>query len=81
VAKSDTHPVPPHCPYKAAPVPLVAVEVAALDDEVVLEDFTLVANVVEVVFVVEEVVLVREEPPAPQTNGVGPGIVYVVNVW
>lgn len=77
----DTHPVPPHCPYSAAPVPLDAVEVAALDDEVVVEDFTLVVKVVDVAFAVEDVAVVGEEPPAPQTNGVGPGIVYVVNVW
>ena len=72
--KTKTHPVPPHCPYSAAPVPLDAVEVAALDDEIVVEDFTLVVNV-------EDVAVVGDEPPAPQTNGVGPGIVYVVKVW
>jgi hypothetical protein len=83
VHRMNAHPVPPHCPYNAAPVPLDAVEVAALDDEVmvVVEDFTLVAKVVEVAFAVEDVAVVGDEPPAPQTKGVGPGIVYVVKVW
>jgi len=76
------------------------VEVAALEDEIVVEDFTLVASVVDVIFAVEDVVftvedvvfivedvlfaledtVAGEEPPAPHTNGVGPGIVYVVKV-
>jgi hypothetical protein len=62
-------------------VPLDAVEVAAFVDEVVVEeDFTLVANVVELAFVTEDAADVGDEPPAPQTNGVGPGISYVVRV-
>lgn len=68
------HVNPPHCPYKAEPVPLLAVEVAALLDEVVVEDFTLVVNVVDVGFAVEDVAVVGEDPPVPQVNGVGPGI-------
>jgi hypothetical protein len=70
-----THVCPPHCPYNAAPVPLEAVEVAALLEEVMEEDFT-VDRVVDEAFVVEEAdfVVVDEAPPAPQTNGVGPGI-------
>ena len=92
MASSDAYPVPPHCPYNGEPVPLVAVEVATVDIEVVVEDFRLVVSVVEIAFDVkavdvafvdeaEDEAVVGLEPPAPQTNGVGPGIVYVVKVW
>jgi hypothetical protein len=49
-----TYVCPPHCPYNAEPVPLEAVEVAALVDEVVDEGFTVVI-VVETAFDVDEV--------------------------
>ena len=79
-SKVSTYVSPPHCPYNAEPVPLEVVEVAALIDEVVEEDFTVVI-VVETTFEVDDAAVVGEEPPAPQVNGVGPGITYVVSVW
>ena len=75
--KTDTHPVPPHCPYNGEPVPVDAVDVAC--EEVVVEDVTLVVKVVGLACEVDDAAEV-DEPPAPQKNGVGPGISYVVSV-
>jgi hypothetical protein len=81
IHKVSTHVSPPHWPYNAEPVPLEAVEVAALVDDVVDDDLTVVIVVDTGFVVVDEAAVVGEEPPAPQVKGVGPGITYVVRVW
>lgn len=80
------HPVPPHCPYNGAPAELL---VAAFDDVVVLTFAEVEVDIEAALEVVLDLTLVANVDAGavelgcvpPQTNGVGPGMWYVLRLW